>query len=61
MDDSNPDDPHVHLTNNAIQKHTEGYGKYEDGNQLSYSEFQEYLDSIEGNTFNFRKDCLPKI
>ena len=26
----------VHLTNNAIQKQDEAYGKLEDGNQLSY-------------------------
>lgn len=25
----------IHLTNNAIQKYNENYGKFEDGNQLS--------------------------
>ncbi len=28
----------IHLTNNAIQKKDSAYGKFEDGNQLSYSE-----------------------
>ncbi len=28
----------VHLTNNAIQKQDEAYGKLEDGNQLSYAQ-----------------------
>jgi len=34
----------VHLTNNAVQKFTENYGHLEDGNQLSYNDFQKYLD-----------------
>jgi hypothetical protein len=29
-------DLNVHLTNNAVQKHNTEYGKYEDGNQLSF-------------------------
>ena len=28
--------PSVHLTNNAVQKHTQSYGKYEEGNILSF-------------------------
>jgi hypothetical protein len=28
----------VHLTNNAIQKHHDKYGKFELGNQLSFSD-----------------------
>ena len=33
-----PDNPFVHLTNNAIQKHGENYGAYEEGNILSFSQ-----------------------
>lgn len=33
----------VHLTNNAIQKFSEGYGQQEDGNQLSFKTFFETL------------------
>lgn len=29
----------VHLTNDAVQKRSEDYGKFEPGNKLSYSEF----------------------
>ena len=29
----------VHLTNDAVQKKAEDYGKFEPGNKLSYSEF----------------------
>jgi len=34
----------VHLTNDAIQKNSEEYGKYEKGNKISYEKFQLYLD-----------------
>ena len=29
----------VHLTNDAVQKKSEEYGKFECGNKISYSEF----------------------
>ena len=29
----------VHLTNDAVQKESEDYGKYEKGNKLSYDDF----------------------
>ena len=38
-------DPLIHLTNDAIQKNTPDYGKYEKGNKLSYQDFQKYLDA----------------
>jgi Tubulin-tyrosine ligase family len=31
----NLDKIYVHLTNNAVQKFSENYGKFEDGNQIS--------------------------
>ncbi|KAL4486427.1 hypothetical protein ABPG72_018381 [Tetrahymena utriculariae] len=36
-------DKYVHLTNNAIQKYGKNYGKYENGNIISFDEFSEYL------------------
>lgn len=33
----------VHLTNNAIQKYGEDYGKYEEGNQLSFKFLNSYV------------------
>lgn len=36
----------MHLTNDAVQKRLDDYGKFESGNKLSYAEFQKYLDSI---------------
>ena len=34
----------IHLTNNAVQKYSNIYGQFEDGNQLSFRDFQTYLD-----------------
>lgn len=36
--------PFVHLTNNAVQKYSDNYGQFEDGNQISFQEFQRYID-----------------
>jgi len=33
----------VHLTNNAIQKYGENYGKYENGNIWSFNNFENYM------------------
>jgi tubulin---tyrosine ligase len=30
----------VHLTNDAVQKKAQDYGKFEAGNKISYNEFQ---------------------
>jgi len=39
---SEKDNYFIHLTNNAIQKNNENYGKFENGNQLSF----EHLEVI---------------
>ena len=31
----NANDMFVHLTNNAVQKNSKNYGRFEDGNQIS--------------------------
>ena len=55
----NCQDDMVHLTNNAVQMKSGDYGRYEDGNQLDFKQFQEYLDK----DFNERevKEGRPKI
>jgi len=40
IDQSSVEKKNVHLTNNAIQKSCPDYGKFEDGNQLSFPMFQ---------------------
>mmetsp|Transcript_19833 Transcript_19833/g.19843 ORF Transcript_19833/g.19843 Transcript_19833/m.19843 type:complete len:125 (+) Transcript_19833:272-646(+) len=51
---------YIHLTNDAVQKKSDDYGKFEPGNKLSYGEFQEYLDEINSG-INFNEKILKKI
>lgn len=52
----------IHLTNDAIQQHSEDYGKFESGNKLSINDFQRYLDLQHGNlSINFMRDIFPQI
>lgn len=44
----------VHLTNDAIQKFGEDYGKFEPGNKLSFSDFQKYLNHTYNSKYNFK-------
>lgn len=44
LDDSLLSNQYIHLTNNAIQKESSLYEKYELGNQLSFESFQDYLN-----------------
>lgn len=56
------DSPLIHLTNDAIQKYGDNYGKYEPDNKISYTEFQRYLDmNFMGKKYNFEQDILPKM
>lgn len=56
------DNEMVHLTNDAIQKDGEHYGKYEPGNKLSYSAFQRYLDTAHPHKkYSFKGLILPKM
>jgi tubulin polyglutamylase TTLL1 len=54
----------THLTNDAVQKHSEDYGKYEKGNKISYDKFQAYLDkTLRGNHQKgvFYERILPQM
>ena len=42
----NINNKYIHLTNDAIQKRSEQYGKFEDNNKLSYKEFQKHFDFV---------------
>lgn len=53
-------DKMIHLTNDAIQKNAEDYGKFEAGNKVSYVEFQRYVDQCE-NKFNFMQEIYPQM
>ena len=51
----------IHLTNDAVQKNSPDYGKYENGNKLSYKEFQAYINDRADNKVNFKGEVYPKI
>ena len=51
---------YVHLTNDAVQKKSEEYGKYEKANKMSYVDFQRYLDNHSAKN-NFSTEILPEI
>ena len=44
IDLQNIDNAFVHLTNDAVQKNAVNYGDFEDGNKLSFTQFQKYID-----------------
>lgn len=50
------DDIFVHLTNDAIQKNSSTYGRFEKGNKITYNEFQRYLDlNYPNEKYSFTK------
>ena len=57
---SNDMDKFIHLTNDAVQNKCEDYGKWENGNKLSYNDFQRYLDMKKINV-KFVDQVIPKL
>jgi tubulin--tyrosine ligase len=50
----------IHLTNDAVQKKSEDYGKFENGNKFSVNDFQKYLDLHHSElSINWTRDLLP--
>lgn len=49
----------IHLTNDAVQKYGENYGKYEPGNKLSYQELAKYILSHDQK--DFAGGVVPKM
>lgn len=50
------------MTNDAVQKRSEDYGKFEPGNKLSYNEFQMYLDKTYPDlNICFERDLKPQM
>mmetsp|Transcript_27603 Transcript_27603/g.24282 ORF Transcript_27603/g.24282 Transcript_27603/m.24282 type:complete len:97 (-) Transcript_27603:957-1247(-) len=60
LTNDNIDDKFVHLTNNAVQKYASNYGEFEKGNQLSFKQFQKYLNDT-GFDLDFQKITYPKM
>ena len=57
----------IHLTNDAVQKSHEDYGKYEPANKLSFADFQRHLDTVyntgaeNGNKLKFYHQVYPEM
>jgi len=52
----------IHLTNEAVQKRGEDFGKFENGNKLSYAEFQKYIDTTyPKENYNFMQTVYPAM
>ena len=52
----------IHLTNNAVQKYCTGYGNFEEGNQISFNRFQEYLEKkYSYRNINVRKNLYTQM
>lgn len=61
IDLKNIDNAYVHLTNNAVQKNSKSYGQYEDGNQLSFDSFQEYINVHLNANVSVKDDLVPQM
>lgn len=49
FDIHNLEDKFIHLTNDAVQKRADDFGKFENYNKMSFSDFQKYLNTIYGH------------
>ncbi len=55
-------DSYVHLTNYSVQKYNKEFSKFEQGNEVSFNEFQNFLDKEYGKGFiSIRENIYPKI
>ena len=53
---------YIHLTNNAIQKYSDKYGSFEEGNQLSFDDFQKFIDnSYKSSKISMKEDLFTKM
>ena len=52
----------IHLTNDAVQKKSDEYGRFESGNKLTFSDYQHYLDSNYAHLkIDFRSHIFSQI
>lgn len=54
---------YIHLTNDAVQKNSNDYGRYEEGNKVSYEMLSKYIKKLLGskNEDPFKENILPKM
>ena len=53
----------MHLTNDAIQKGSDDYGKFENANKLSLQDFDRFFNSRQEDQMDmqFKRDYFPQI
>ena len=62
FDLDNLNDKFIHLTNDAIQKQAEDFGKFENFNKLSYGDFQRYLNQYHADLeVDVLKHIVPQM
>ena len=49
----------IHLTNDAVQKNSSDYGKYESANKISYLDFDKHL--LKEKNVSFLEKIVPRI
>ncbi len=49
------------MTNYSVQKYNNNFGKNEEGNEVSFSAFQDMLDKEYGGKYSIRTDIYQKI
>jgi len=60
--DINQKDSFVHLTNYSVQKYCENFSKFEIGNEVSFDQFQNFLNTKYPEIkFEVRKDLINKM
>lgn len=59
----NMDNKMIHLTNDAVQKKGEDYGKFEQGNKVSFEDFTKYMDLNQTKElkFDFNGHIMPQL
>ena len=54
------DDKFIHLTNDAIQKQADDFGKFENFNKMSYGDFQRYLNTFHDDlSIDVQRHIIP--
>ena len=59
--DLNSENTFCHLTNYSFQKYNSNFGKYEYGNEASFSDLQKNIKANYDNKVDFKNDIFPKI
>lgn len=61
MYDSSNKNNFVHLTNQCLQLNSAEYGNFEEGNTVSFEEFEEYLNLMHGEKHATTSLCLDTL